>query len=899
MPITKIPVVHKFGIISHNQRLELQQRLIRKTYDESHPSNRSIAESKRNPLEVSDAFVKAFNEAATYAEKQKFEGTAEVMLERLKRKAGVRNGGTSAIAELDSAWTDLAALLQCHGRIQEEALDVLIATLDQAPLEPSLVPGIFFLAETVLYWLRTEAMQSPYLRTWEIKLLKIGHVVFMRLYYYHMVGYLQSCRPFKNRLYAYLQGLPGYQSIYSSYPNAHLFLRYIIEVGNILLSDDDLDPGDVKESDTGSQLKNSGKVAGATLTSADSATALAATAVAPGLATQTDSERDHDVLITLSHSVHDLAPTLWHSLDVWRCCQQCADEVGTALKAVLKCGSGLHLESWIDTGCALIVLGEAAKLKMDVLKALQWLAQGHDQAIKPASAAPIDEQQKTPRHDAPVHCPDDSHRDDAEVDELAITARASARSHADDTAMQPSLGTNTVELEQRMDDLTPVTYANSPAPTLRSNGGLPSWRWEVSCIYSEILCSIVLHGATSSIQKKALMGNHTHVDTLRLHDTLHESAGLVDLLVFNPPACRELLLKGELFGPNEQVLSGRGQASSAAAELLEKHDRESGHDELVTLTADKRDLAPRQPQVTIPQSSESGTQPLPASDKQLHDDDADDWTWRIRYSAVQSLVHICQCLRDDEVRSGLRQAAFASLLRAQNYFERDSRVLEALKVGQASAKIEDTLQGKTNHATSPARKLVNEKSGAAMKTAAGSKDVTGMSTVGAKIAEALAERYLPPLQQSSRRQLPVSVRSPTSSLPSARQQRPQQEANGPKITAKKPAAPLRTTIKEELTFSTSGGAHLDIPDFNTRTSMDLRRIVEDQWRKELHQQLQEEEAERLRQVEENRSKAKSKSKEQSDKQQPRSTAAAVAAGADTASDVPLAVPAATASVGTT
>ena len=55
-----------------------------------------------------------------------------------------------------------------------ECLDVLITSLDQSPLEKYHIPALFFLAETMLYWLRTDAVHQPYLRTGEIKLLKVG-----------------------------------------------------------------------------------------------------------------------------------------------------------------------------------------------------------------------------------------------------------------------------------------------------------------------------------------------------------------------------------------------------------------------------------------------------------------------------------------------------------------------------------------------------------------------------------------------------------------------------------------------------------------------------------------------------------------------------------------------------
>ena len=35
MPIEKIPIVHRFGIISHNQRLDLQERLLQKAVEQA------------------------------------------------------------------------------------------------------------------------------------------------------------------------------------------------------------------------------------------------------------------------------------------------------------------------------------------------------------------------------------------------------------------------------------------------------------------------------------------------------------------------------------------------------------------------------------------------------------------------------------------------------------------------------------------------------------------------------------------------------------------------------------------------------------------------------------------------------------------------------------------------
>ena len=43
MPIERVPVVHKFGIISHSQRLQLQERLLKQSYLKSIQTKRPTA----------------------------------------------------------------------------------------------------------------------------------------------------------------------------------------------------------------------------------------------------------------------------------------------------------------------------------------------------------------------------------------------------------------------------------------------------------------------------------------------------------------------------------------------------------------------------------------------------------------------------------------------------------------------------------------------------------------------------------------------------------------------------------------------------------------------------------------------------------------------------------------
>lgn len=91
MPITKIPIIHKFGIISHSQRLELQERLLKQSYLQSLQSQKALVKSSKNPLEVSEEFIRNYNSSQDLEDREKYEVTAHKMLERAKRRAGLGN----------------------------------------------------------------------------------------------------------------------------------------------------------------------------------------------------------------------------------------------------------------------------------------------------------------------------------------------------------------------------------------------------------------------------------------------------------------------------------------------------------------------------------------------------------------------------------------------------------------------------------------------------------------------------------------------------------------------------------------------------------------------------------------------------------------------------------------
>lgn len=235
MPILKIPIVHKFGIISHSQRLELQERLLRQTYQkESERAAQATRHIRANPLEVCEKFVQRYN-GAGLEERESLREEAERIVVLSKRRAGLTMQGEGSHVDLPMAWSELAILAQCKGKIQEDCFEILCKSLNHAPLSEENIPTLFFLAESTLYWLRTDSIKQPHLRTAEIRLLKVGYFVFARLYYHHLVNCLTGLGEFKTRLMTYLEGIQDHQTLYKSYPGVWLALRFISTVGEIIV----------------------------------------------------------------------------------------------------------------------------------------------------------------------------------------------------------------------------------------------------------------------------------------------------------------------------------------------------------------------------------------------------------------------------------------------------------------------------------------------------------------------------------------------------------------------------------------------------------------------------------------------------------------------------------------
>ena len=64
--------------------------------------------------------------------------------------------------------------------------------------------------------------------------------------------------------------------------------------------------------------------------------------------------------VAISNSVHDLSPTLWHALDVWRCVRYGDSALTKALHSLSNCALKLATESWYVITVAVFDFGPSS-----------------------------------------------------------------------------------------------------------------------------------------------------------------------------------------------------------------------------------------------------------------------------------------------------------------------------------------------------------------------------------------------------------------------------------------------------------------------------------------------------------------------------------------------------------
>ncbi|KAG9487947.1 hypothetical protein GDO78_007645 [Eleutherodactylus coqui] len=324
MPIIKIPVIQKFGIISTKYHNELQKKLLEKKEETAE------RKCKRKPLEVTEEFIKQFNAAEEDEDQERMLDTASKILHRCRRQSALPSKGSGHRGNIQFVWTELILMAQCKGKIQEEALDILILSIDQAELNQDHIAVLFFIAESVLYRICFDADQKQYLFTSEVKLSKLGFLTFIRLYALYLLGHLQHFEEQKRRLSIYLKALPARETTYQPYPNVLSSLHVMLGVGEIIC---DLDSSQE---------------------------------------TKIFSQKQPDLKdkLSLDSGAAETDTFLWRSLLIWQQTQNNSTNLHDASKHLFLLKEHLHQENWLDLLLSFLILGDAAKIDIFYLRAL-------------------------------------------------------------------------------------------------------------------------------------------------------------------------------------------------------------------------------------------------------------------------------------------------------------------------------------------------------------------------------------------------------------------------------------------------------------------------------------------------------------------------------------------------
>lgn len=245
--------------------------------------------------------------------------------------------------------------------------------MEYAHLSALQIPTLFFLAETVIYWIRTDTVNQPFLRAFEIKLLKVGQLIFQRIYFYLTEEDNQSQNDLKEHLAIYLQGFEDYENAYSPYPDALLYMRYITRVGEYITKDaTSISNGsDEKQNNSNSyETGTGGDAEEETLDDVRDARLFEESQQAEQQQTLDSSEfKDRSGLFNELNETKDslhISPLVTQaSVALSMLNRKYAErQLDACLEALIECASRIGKDNWVDSAHALAIVGECAKVNM-------------------------------------------------------------------------------------------------------------------------------------------------------------------------------------------------------------------------------------------------------------------------------------------------------------------------------------------------------------------------------------------------------------------------------------------------------------------------------------------------------------------------------------------------------
>ncbi|KAB0364950.1 hypothetical protein FD754_009106 [Muntiacus muntjak] len=253
----------------------------------------------KSPFSITKEFILRFNQTKNPKEEEELLDIARKNIIKCKRKLGLRTLGMGRHVHLPSAWTEVVYLAQCRGEVQDEALNMLYASLDHASFDCDHLPALFFVAESVLYRLCCDAFRKAYLYSIEIQLAKIGYLVFLRLFIHFLHGHLENFKQHLLRLQPYLYALSCSKELYCKYPNISSNVQCILKIMEIICnrelpSESIFSP--VKGKNTGSGMED----------------------------------------LQLNQKGYEVSHLLWHCVAAWTCVQKNSPQLNKVLEHLIS-----------------------------------------------------------------------------------------------------------------------------------------------------------------------------------------------------------------------------------------------------------------------------------------------------------------------------------------------------------------------------------------------------------------------------------------------------------------------------------------------------------------------------------------------------------------------------------
>ena len=228
MPVDKVKVQHKFGIISHNHRQNLLDRI-------SVPPSPVGFVKRQLPCEITHEFINSYNNSHPLDRKQ-LDVLASQLLLRVKRRSGLLSGGIGKHVHIPRSWVELTLLARCQGPFREQVLEVLLASLMVAPPSIDNIPSLFLLSETVVEWIKQLGNPVPE-TAWtkvQILILYIAELCFWRIYYHSLLHHLQGCDSFLSDLSWHIENMDFVRKAYFKFPDGEMLLRQMEQVKLII-----------------------------------------------------------------------------------------------------------------------------------------------------------------------------------------------------------------------------------------------------------------------------------------------------------------------------------------------------------------------------------------------------------------------------------------------------------------------------------------------------------------------------------------------------------------------------------------------------------------------------------------------------------------------------------------